>query len=421
MGQHPSSHGGTALSYTPSVQLSPGPIDIGSSSNHVVLRMFTPSQGWAVGPAGKGPGVIHDAVLVTGDGGARWTNVTPPGYPLDADRSEYFLDANYAWVAVSPPLWQTLGGPTTMTVFRTSDGGRSWQRSSFSVSSGSPAQLFFVDTEHGWLATQARNSDGTGGSGAYRTMDGGRNWQPASLPERAVIGGLQLPPYVPDLQHSSCESVVFASFSFVDPQTGWSAGRCYSGPPRVFLRATADGGNSWHVVDVPAPPTQRPCPCVTSATLPVFTTRQAGTFVVMLDQILTICLAQPLGGVGCQSESKAVASFLYATHDGGSTWAAHELPARSTGGDISFPDGRDGFFAGSLYPLTTRDGIDFDRFFVTHDGGVTWTVVPTSGPVRGGSLQFVNASAGWALRLGQLVRSTDGGRTWTTLRPTLTG
>jgi photosystem II stability/assembly factor-like uncharacterized protein len=182
-----------------------------------------------------------------------------------------------------------------------------------------------------------------------------------------------------------------------------------------------DGGRSWHEANLPAVPTMTKCPCVTSATLPVFTTLQAGTVVVMLDQIVTICLPQLTGGFGCQTESKAVASFLYATHDGGSTWAAHELPARSTGADVSFTDGRNGFFAGSIYPLTTRDGIDFDRFFVTHDGGVTWTVVSTSGPIRGGSLQFVNASAGWALRLGQLVRSTDGGRTWTTLRPTLTG
>ena len=420
MGQRPSPISAKGFSYTPSVQLSPGPINIGSSSNDVVLRMFTPSQGWAVGPPGKGRGVIHDAVLLTDDGGARWTNVTPPDYPLDADRSEYFLDINHAWVAVSPPLSRSLGGPVSMTVFRTSDRGRSWRRSTFQVSSGSPAQLVFVDAEHGWLVMQVRNPDGTGGSAAYRTMDGGRDWQPTSLPEPAVIGGPNLSPYGPDMQHISCEPFAFAAFSFVDPATGWSAGRCDGGPPRLYVQVTTDGGDSWHQVNLPPVPTTTRCPCVTSATLPIFTSRQDGTFVVGVQQIVTICELQPTPGFECQSENKAVGSFLYATHDGGSTWAGRELPALSTGGDISFIDARNGFFAGSTYPPTTRGGINFDRFFVTRDGGVTWAVLPISGPFRGGSLQFVNSSTGWALRLGQLVRSTDGGRTWTTLVPSLT-
>jgi len=420
MGRQGSPISAKGLAHTPSVKLSPGPIQIGSSSNNVVLRMITQSQGWAVGPPGKGEGVVHDAVLVTEDGGSRWTNVTPPGYPVDADRSEYFLDNNHAWVAVSPPLSRSQGGPVDMTVFRTSDRGRSWQRSTFQVVSGSPAQLVFVDTKHGWLVMQVRNPDGTGGSAAYRTMDGGGDWQPTSLPEPAVIGGVSLSPYGPDMQHSMCESFPFAAFSFVDSSTGWTTGRCYGGPPRVYLRLTTDGGDSWHEVSSPAVPTTTACPCVTSATLPVFTSRQDGTFVVGLQQILTGCLQQSRPGFECQSESKPVASFLYATHDGGSTWAARELPALSTGGDISFIDAQNGFFAGSTYPATTRGGMNFDRFFVTHDGGVTWAVLPISGPLRGGSLQFVNSSIGWALRLGQLVRSTDGGRTWTTLVPSLT-
>jgi hypothetical protein len=57
------------LSYQPSVELRPGPIELGSSSNRVVVRMFTPLLGWALGPPGKGPGVVHDAVLQTADGG----------------------------------------------------------------------------------------------------------------------------------------------------------------------------------------------------------------------------------------------------------------------------------------------------------------------------------------------------------------
>jgi hypothetical protein len=44
--------------------------------------MFTPLDGWAVGPPGKGPRIVHDAVLKTTDGGVHWLNLTPPGFQV---------------------------------------------------------------------------------------------------------------------------------------------------------------------------------------------------------------------------------------------------------------------------------------------------------------------------------------------------
>ena len=413
----------TKLSYRPSVDLRPGPIELGSSSNRVVLRMFTPLLGWALGPPGKGPGIVHDAVLQTMDGGAHWRNLTPPGFTGDTDRAEYFLDMNHAWVAVAPALASASRGPTTVTVFRTSNGARSWQRATFPVSSGSPAQLDFVDPEHGWLVIQALTPEGIPGVAAYRTLDGGIHWQAVSLPEAITVGGLnfgRLP--VPDMIHARCELIPFTAVSFVDPLTGWGAGLCDGGPPRVYIQMTRDGAVSWHEMALPDFPESVQCPCVTSATLPAFTSRNDGTFVVGVQTYVTTCLPQPRGGIGCQSESRPTASILYRTHDGGLTWTARPLPALSPAGDdVYFLDGSNGLFAGARYSsdpaLNNVAGMAFESMYVTHDGGATWAVLPVRGPFQGGSLQFVNPSAGWALKFGRLLRTADAGRTWTMLVP----
>lgn len=411
------------LSYRPSVDVRPGPIELGSSSNNVALRMFTPLNGWAVGPPGKGPGIVHDAVLKTTDGGAHWQNLTPPGFQGDTDRAEYFLDIDHAWVAVSPALASSLGGPASVTVFRTADGARSWQRAIFSGPSGSPAQMTFVDAEHGWLVMQAMTPEGIAGAVAYRTLDGGSHWEAAALPDPLAVGGLNLAMLpVPDMIHTRCELIPFRAVSFVDPLTGWGAGLCDGGPPRVYLQTTRDGGLSWSQSTLPPFPVSVQCPCLTSATLPQFASRQVGAFIVGVQTYATTCLPQPNGGIGCQSQARPATSILYRTYDGGSTWTALPLPALSASGkDVIFYDSRNGLFAGSRYSsdpaLNGVDGMAFESLYVTHDGGATWTTLPVKGPFQGGSLQFVNLSTGWALKLGRLLRTSDGGHTWTTLVP----
>jgi len=417
LGQLPSKTTTSQLSYRPSVELTPGQIELGSSSNNIAIRMFTPLLGWAVGPPGKGPGVIHDAVLKTTDGGVHWQNRTPPGFQGDSDRAEYFLDADHAWVAVAPALASSSASPTSVAVFRTSDGARSWTRATFQVPSGSPAQMTFVDTQHGWLVMQALTPEGIPGAVAYRTIDGGSHWEVAALPDPLTVGGINLAALpLPDLIHARCELIPFSAVSFVDPLTGWSAGLCDGGPPRVYLQVTHDAGLAWREVTLPPFPASVQCPCLTSATLPQFTSRQVGSFVVSVQTFATICLPQPTGGIGCQGQARPATSVLYRTDDGGLAWIARPLPALSSGNDVIFYASRDGLFAGNRSG-PGPDGLAYEGTYVTHDGGATWTILPVKGPFQGGSLEFVNPSTAWALKLGRLLTTSDGGRTWIRLVP----
>jgi photosystem II stability/assembly factor-like uncharacterized protein len=63
---------------------------------------------------------------------------------------------------------------TVLTLYRTTDGGASWQHSDIGLvipaSSTAVPLLDFTDASHGWLVL---------GNATWRTSDGGRTWSPS--------------------------------------------------------------------------------------------------------------------------------------------------------------------------------------------------------------------------------------------------
>jgi photosystem II stability/assembly factor-like uncharacterized protein len=115
-----------------------------------------------------------------------------------------FVDPQNAWTVgdISPE-----GGP----LFRTTDGGNSWQQIARITEVFSAIQ--FLNTSTGWMAGYAGRIE--------RTDDGGRTWK---------------------TQRVEQEGDVFNSLYFVDNERGWAAGG--SG----LLCRTTDGGNSWQQI-----------------------------------------------------------------------------------------------------------------------------------------------------------------------------
>jgi photosystem II stability/assembly factor-like uncharacterized protein len=115
-----------------------------------------------------------------------------------------FVDPQNAWAVgdISPE-----GGP----LFRTTDGGNSWQQIARITEVFSAIQ--FLNTSTGWMAGYAGRIE--------RSDDGGRTWK---------------------TQRVEQEGDVFNALYFVDAQHGWAAGG--SG----LLCRTTDGGNTWQQI-----------------------------------------------------------------------------------------------------------------------------------------------------------------------------
>ena len=344
------------------------------------LSMFDERTGWAVG----GLDGIGDHIFTTRDGGSTWQDVTPPqpGTPGTLAAATFFLDASTGWATFSNRDTLLKEWPV---VWRTSDGGQSWQPGQAldlsDLSQSYASDLFFVDTQQGWLLTHV----GVGMSHDYvvlfSTSDGGLTWQRL------------LDPYN-DGQIQACQKT---GLLFLDSQAGWLTGDCGGVMAGAFLNRTQDGGLSWTYIDLPAPADQpllydvnswAACGCYDLH----FFDAQVGVL-----------------GVRCtlysqDSSEPTFAHYVYATQDGGASWSAQPYP----GGTLLFVTPRQGWaLSGDIYQ--------------TFDGGATWTRV--NEVHWEASFNFISSQVGWAASYTEtehaLVATTDGGAHWFMLEPVI--
>ncbi len=139
---------------------------------------------WALFQGDAAAGSQGYAVSTSSDGGSSWRPVVIA--PLLAGSDPAFdglaeLDA-YAgpFAAVTPSEAVFLGqcpacDPQHVTVLRTEDGGRSWQR--HVINGFVPTGLAFADARHGWMTTQLGGYPGRHAA-ILATTDGGRSWHP---------------------------------------------------------------------------------------------------------------------------------------------------------------------------------------------------------------------------------------------------
>lgn len=346
------------------------------------IYMVSTNNGWAIGTAEteKNAHILH-----TTDGGLTWKDVTPPE-PLDTsgtkDAIAYFADDSNLWVSYSI-LQTSLSNPATQAVIWAShDGGKTWTASqpldaSQGFESYQPGLLHFSDATHGWFMAHV----GVGMSHDYvffySTRDAGNTWTRLADP----------------YNESSFPQVCCKyDMVFTDATHGWLAGNTHGVMPGIFFYQTADAGQTWSLVNLPAP----------AAYPNLFTTQDfaCGTY-----EIQFVDARRGFVGVECFSQVNTPnLGWLYVTADGEGTWAPEDVPQAQ--GLFQFLNPGQGWYVADKVYQTTDGGRHW-----TPGATVTWTGVP----------DFVDSLNGWLVASKEnalaLVRSNDAGASWTLLKP----
>ncbi len=339
------------------------------------IWMADAATGWGLGYQTQGE--MH--VLRTADGGATWTDASPPAgaFPL-ARAVALFRDAQDAWVAYPAEMGQP------PAVWLTSDGGASWREVSLSpdpeAEMFSPA-FFAADGETGWLLVSVGAGMQHEYSDLYLTHDGGSTWtliaDPFSEPAQPLMG----------LQHTGM--AFRGDTGWVTKENGVMDG--------VAFVSTADGGVTWENPAFPAPLSAAMC----STYAPLLFGPQQGVF-------LTVCW---------DYQDDTQQAFFSRMDNGQVAFTA--LP--SVVDSLVFFTPQQGLALGCR-DWSAPDPLQCD-ILSTQDGGQTWTQVKTVN--WDGEFFFLDVLNGWAVaRNGTqsaLVRTVNGGATWQILSPVVAG
>jgi photosystem II stability/assembly factor-like uncharacterized protein len=364
------------------------------------IHMSTPDVGWAVAstrPVGS--------ILRTTDGGLTWRSITPPQKFTGDDLfnppypKAFFLDAFHAWVLFTGD---------NKTLWRTSDGGVTWEPSSKTFFS-SPSLMFFLNPSTGWLLTFVGAITGGGvATNLYRTLDGGATWD-------------TLVHYYDSFLNCPISGMVFADASY-----GWIAASCLDISSQASILVTSDGGTTWQELKLPAPDQdpklfeQPPGGCYEyELSFPSLFSTTSGAVVLSCG-----------GRVGNEILMKnGPPDYLYRTSDGGQTWQTSVIPTEY------IADLNDPYLSLAFSELTyineqslwlviyAEQGF---HIFHSNDRGITWT--PIKAISWTGRAFIVNDGLAFAKAIpasgtpspgeSKLVRSSDGCRTWEIINPT---
>jgi photosystem II stability/assembly factor-like uncharacterized protein len=364
-----------ALALTGCVRAS-GSQDAGTATGPPHRAIFGPVRAAQLVTATRGWALTLKGLAWTDDGGQAWRDITPPQAPPAGVRGVFFLDGTHGWVVAS--AGSAAASAVGLSAFRTADAGRTWTAAGVAAPSaadaaayGGPAWVRFVDGLHGWVLVKDVSSSNFSFGRLYRTTDGGRSW-------------------------SALEAPLGDPVTFIDQQTGWTAG----GPTGDGLFVTRDAGHTWKRQQV-QPPSGAAGDRVAYA-LPV----AAGDAVV-----LPVTLAA--------ADRATIAWYL--SRDAGRTWRLVNRFATSDrlSPDVGVPVAAAGDTWVSMLPSSRR------LVRLRDDGATIAVQAPATAPAGVEDLQFANETVGWALAAsgtcppggpcapGQvLFRTSDGGSSW---------
>lgn len=372
------SAGETAATATPVPTRVSTPATVaGTSVLFQQIHMFNASTGWAM---------TYDLsdnsrVLQTTAGVTHWRDVTPAtGNRNSIIGGTDFFDPLTAWVAVAVT-------DNLFVVYRTHDGGKTWQKAQVPDQFVGVSQIFFLNAQAGWILLGKGAATGSEAVDVLHSSDGGATWKILSVSNYTTGNNPTALPFGGDK----------SGLSFVNETTGWVTGSS-TADNFACLYATHDGGATWRHQAIPIPANASQV----STFPPVFFNATSGLLPTIIPSL----------------EGQSI--IIYVTHDGGASWSATGVvPASATAGTIAFVDAMHGWIASNSFDVKSNRYIQ-STVYSTSDEGKHWTQHNVTLSANIIVIDFASPAQGWALDSSQsLYQTADGGQTWTKVTPTV--
>jgi photosystem II stability/assembly factor-like uncharacterized protein len=393
----------------PTATLQP-PLGANQTVTLTTLYMVSEMTGWGIDAGGH--------ILRTMDGGNTWKDVSPE--PGAYDRGGFFpFHGNQAWA--TPTFcanYDCTTNPTETYIWRTSDGGMTWQPSQMiclksgdcgieywiSADQVSPRALQFVDEKTGWLLLVVHHGMNQDYYRIYQTNDGGIAW--TLLTEYKT--NIELP-YTPTV----------TGLAFLNTQTGW-LGISYSSsfhnlPDYWNLHVTRDEGLTWEMIRLPSPTASS---TVCDGEFPGGSALNLSALPPQVIDATLYCYVRNSSTTGAPPASYY---FHYHSTDAGQSWRSIQVTSSKHSGDALPRTGNAQFIDADVgWALVASETMGSNLLKRTNDGGLTWGT-NLSVDWEDAQFDFVDTQRGWAIvtrsNATLLVQTMDGGLTWTEITP----
>ena len=345
-----------------------------------VLKMFDVNTGWAVAETT----ISSEVLLRTEHGPTTWQDVTPAVVRRQGGLLQVeVFDHSHAW----------LYKRHSMEIFRTSDGGNTWQSTPIAVA-GEWASFSFVDPLRGWVLITRENDAGVL---LFHTTDGGATW--GQLVEAGSLSA----------SHGLAGNGAVGGMTFTDLDHGWIVMASNLRPVATVLRTT-DGGSDWIAIDLPIPEAYKGFSPGVSG--PSLFNASNGVISVTFD----------LTQAGGQTHSDVI---VYSTRDAGLSWEP-STPLHDGFSTAEFINAKVGWVPANRGRIV----------YATTDAGVTWQPTKTLVSIASGTphylnsatqnwsatnLDFIDTQHGWAIASfgsgvneipDKIFETHDGGENW---------
>ena len=365
------------------------------------IQMIDSSNGWAAGADGY--------VFRTGDGGKTWQDVTPLHGYIFAQRELFALDARRAWTTVL--------SPSSEMIWSTIDGGQSWHQITAlsELQALSPESIRFLDENIGWFQSSQLTDNDMREVRLMKTRDNGATWEIQSIGLYSY--------YARDRM----------GFMFLDEQNGFriepDKGRTlkeFLSDSPAFISKTADGGATWQPVDLPPMVIDADAISLDQEVWPggvqdlmqdSFSCDEGITLhAFSLDIIGLRVTCETVRDDGRDSYFYFLLSEYYLSTDAGATWNNW----MSWGDYESYGKNAKPIESEFFLPGGTGWRLKANQLLQTTDGGKTWITLKAVGWDQA-QFDFINAQEGWGIVKSRhaisLVHTMDGGKTWEEIKP----